>query len=280
MKNEIFILTLHLIFFWALLRFVFPFREEEDKEETLKKEKNKEEMWQQDNEEELERLLPSYEELFYKKKESCKNIKESLEKESPNYYFGCLFTGKKEETPVILEKDWTQPPEEIRRVYYPDGTLKWEVSFRKGKPNGPFFIYYKNGILKKTGFFCYGVYARVVKEFHRNGNLKRKKSYNAYPYKDGGIYTGILNGLWRRYDADGRIRVKTRYVEGRLSGEYLTFFKNGKVKRRSFYNKNGRKEGWEKRFYECGTLHSKVFYKNGVRMEKEYLYDLSGNLIE
>ena len=68
MKNEIFILTLHLIFFWALLRFVFPFREEEDKEETLKKEKNKEEMWQQDNEEELERLLPSYEELFYKKK--------------------------------------------------------------------------------------------------------------------------------------------------------------------------------------------------------------------
>ncbi len=106
---------------------------------------------------------------------------------------------------------------------------------------------------------------------------KEKKVGNWEMYNEYGKLTGRgkfdeegrRTGAWEWYDNQGRISDKESYVNGKVQGEYTSFYSNGNVKVKCFY-KEGSLDGEYKTYNKKGALiEKKIFSKD--KLEGTYL---------
>lgn len=121
-----------------------------------------------------------------------------------------------------------------------------------------------------------GTYTSVTPEiqdgyfewYHANGKLKHKGSYA------NGKYIG--EHLW--YDNNGNLEAKENYKDGKLNGTYEEYYPNGKLMDKTTFV-NGLQNGWTVYYRENGTQQSEGNFKNGNRDGEWKYYDENEKII-
>lgn len=101
--------------------------------------------------------------------------------------------------------------ERIVKSYYPNDTLKSEISFVDSVRNGAAKFYYPNGKVKLELNYSNGKVDGVVKEYYDNGNLKEM-----YTIED-----GRRNGAASLFDKDGKYLKDITYEDGKFANEEI-----------------------------------------------------------
>jgi uncharacterized protein len=123
----------------------------------------------------------------------------------------------------------------------PDGTLKSEGNYIKGKANGPWKFYNRYGVLTAE-----------------------------YNYKD-----DKLEGKAVDYHPTGKKKIEATYSDGKLDGYYQEFYPNGNVKDEGWYKEGNREQQWLT-YYSNGTLESDFYYLQNRNIGKGYNYSVDG----
>jgi len=136
------------------------------------------------------------------------------------------------------------------RDYFITGELQFEGQLSSENPDNP------------HGF---------TKWYYKNGNLSSTRNYKH----------GVLNGLYRNYFENGRIKEKARVIDNELDGEYLEYYDltNEPVKSKGHFSK-GTSDGEFIEYYETGILKEKKAYKKGELNGRKRTYHPNGKLEE
>lgn len=101
--------------------------------------------------------------------------------------------------------------------------IKEEMNFRHGILDGAHISYYKNGEIKRVGYY-------------REGNL---------------------NGKWEGFDAEGNKIYQVEYKNDTLIGRFISWYSTGVVKQKGAYNKNIKTGEWTS-YDEAGMIIKKI----------------------
>lgn len=147
-----------------------------------------------------------------------------------------------------------------------------------GKRHGVWRKYYNNNRVRYTGTFDHGKEVGVFK-FYSASNSENPviiKKYNDSDLADVRFYTpsGVLEsegkmrgkereGKWLYYHEDGKsIMSEENYADGKLDGEYRTFYPSGEPTEIAYY-KNGLLHGNYKKYSIKGFLYQDFNYSEG-----------------
>ncbi|MFW6222428.1 MAG: toxin-antitoxin system YwqK family antitoxin [Bacteroidota bacterium] len=139
---------------------------------------------------------------------------------------------------------------EIRKNYYPDGSIKTQATYLDGKMDG------------------------IRREYDKQGNIT-----GAYVMDQGKVVgegivdkTGMKQDEWKEYYESGRLKAEGYYKDNRKVGKWIYYFENGEIEQRGEYNDDGKAIGEWRWYYSNGQLRRKEFLNNDIPdgMYKEY----------
>lgn len=198
------------------------------------------------------------------------------------------------------------------KEFYDNMQVKEEGYYVRGKRNGVFKYYKKDGTLenmlmfnngelvedaeetvmldirtiykkdggKLVGGFKDGIRHGVFREYDENNNLT-----HSLVYKDGKIIgEGLVNqqgfkeGDWIHYYDTGEKYSEGIYDEGMRDGKWTFYFKNGQVLQTGFYV-NDEPDGEWNWYFEDGSLLRKEFYRNGLEDGPSVEYNPKGEVV-
>lgn len=118
--------------------------------------------------------------------------------------------------------------------YYPQaGKPREESNYYDGKLDEDFKQYYVNGEVKREGFYKDGKreglwtsYDRITGEKRSEGNYKENKKVDEWSYWNskgnlvvkGKYVNGQKDGVWEYYDAEGKVKSRQTFVNGKAAG--------------------------------------------------------------
>ncbi len=200
-------------------------------------------------------------------------------------------------------------------LFYDNGTIKQEGTYREDLKDGYFKDYTETGDLLKISKYVMGdlqpdaveiAKLKVVNEYYPDGRLKVSGMYrNETPegmrreYSPGGkleksvlYHNGIISGEgnmlddgnkdghWKEFFADGSLKAEGNYEDGKPAGEWKYYHLNGKTEQAGRYNKQGKPDGKWKWFFDDGKLLREENYRNGLRDGLLSEYDEDSKLVE
>ncbi len=162
--------------------------------------------------------------------------------------------------------------------FYPDGTLRYEAEFSKGKPVGTMKRYNEKGDLTTIMNFYPGTNRCFAEMYNMKGEViargvyenQKKDSVWNYLRKDGSVSMsehfnqGTLSGPVVNYYPSGNISQQLHYTGGTKNGPWIRFFENGDTMMVSTYT-NGVLHGSYTSFYPGGTISISGTYHNDLK---------------
>ncbi|MDD2622762.1 MAG: hypothetical protein WC142_04490 [Bacteroidales bacterium] len=147
---------------------------------------------------------------------------------------------------------------ERQLAYHPNGQIKTEAYFFRGKPEG------------------------IRKEYDSTGNV-----IQSYVFKNGfltgeGIVddNGYKQGYWKEYyEEDGALRAEGEYLNTRPVKVWKYYFPDGSIEIQGRYNKNGQKDGEWHWFYPDGKVLMIENYDNGSYDGPQFSLDEKGDTL-
>jgi antitoxin component YwqK of YwqJK toxin-antitoxin module len=168
------------------------------------------------------------------------------------------------------------------QCWYDDGEKKREATLDKGIENGHFKEWYENGKLTCEGDFASGKKMGAWKYFEDNGSWKirnyKNDTLDGYTLEhlidsietkivSGQYKNGKETGLWRWFDKDSILYLTAIYQEGKITGEYIEYYSEGKIKSKGNLI-DGSYEGEVIYYDEKGNNTKKEYYKNGALLDE------------
>ncbi len=144
------------------------------------------------------------------------------------------------------------------KCWYPNGQLYYQCSYKEGKLEGEFIMFWDSGFRKKQTYYKEGKKEGECKEWYPKGAVVRL-SY----YKD-----NKLEGEWKQWWDNGQLGIECYYKEGKKDGKYKEWYNNKIVYYETYYNEDVL-EGEYKKWNENGKLIIHKYYKEG-KLEGEY----------
>lgn len=139
-----------------------------------------------------------------------------------------------------------------KKWHYENGNLQSEYKFHKGKKQGKFNVFYRNGKIKSTGIY--------TKKGLRNYNFWTPEGQQL-------IIDGT--GTYKDYFSNGNLRVKGAYSENRRKGLWNWYYENRQLRITREYTTEGDITGIQKRYYKDGILWFVTNYsKNSANYRK------------
>ena len=173
---------------------------------------------------------------------------------------------------------------------YPDGTIKSEVTMKKGRKNGPAKYYYPVGKLELSMNYTDDKLDGLYEKFTLKGVRTEMTMYS----------NGLKNGESEIFGEDDKLQIQATFVNDTIHGAYKEFHPNGQVKVSGAYNHgmyDGRweyfdasgmkvgyaefKNGTGKQFalhYGSKRIKTEVSYVNNLKDGDEIWYDREGNI--
>jgi len=105
------------------------------------------------------------------------------------------------------------------------GILWWKTTFKDGKRDGPYELYFRNGQLEAKGTFKEGKPHGQVVQYYENGQIELKSTY-----KD-----GQRDGPFEIRSRNGKLRKKETYKDNKRHGPYETYHENGQLEEKGTY---------------------------------------------
>jgi antitoxin component YwqK of YwqJK toxin-antitoxin module len=146
---------------------------------------------------------------------------------------------------------------EVRKDYYPDGTVKIAATYNKeGQLEGVRREYAEDGTIEKSFIFKNGI---MIGE---------------------GIVTekGERDGMWKEYFDSGKLRGEGRYNKDAREGLWKFYHENGQLEQQGTY-RNGKPDGEWIWYYASGELLREEAYFDGLQDGVMTEYDETGNII-
>ena len=144
--------------------------------------------------------------------------------------------------------------------------------------------YQEGGVLKFSGGYKNGIAEGVHRFYAPDGKLVNSKIFREGILAGEGIFDeeGREQGNWKEFHANGQLRSKGEYKNGKRIGDWVFYHPNGKQEQFGHYDEKGRTQGVWKWYYESGNLLREEKYADGVLqgMMTEYsdtLSNLSGD---
>jgi len=138
-----------------------------------------------------------------------------------------------------------------------ENNLTEEGNLVNGKKEGAWVSYYdgrNQGKVKTITNFYNGVKNGIALTFAKNGTVETKSRY----------LNGKLNGEYSKYKSS-RVLESTTYKNGEIDGVYKTFYTNGKIQQEAEF-KNGKKDGTSTYYNENEQVTMKYEYKDGKQV--------------
>lgn len=112
----------------------------------------------------------------------------------------------------------------------------------------------KAGLIKSSTSYVDNVVEGPHLEFDNIGRVELKSFYSK----------GLLNGPYVKYEY-GKPKVEANYIDGKLEGNYKTYYKDGKLQQDTEY-KNGQKNGRSVFYNEQEEIIMDYTYKNNEQV--------------
>ncbi|MDY7396102.1 toxin-antitoxin system YwqK family antitoxin [Aureibaculum sp. 2210JD6-5] len=153
----------------------------------------------------------------------------------------------------------------VWKKYYSNDRIRYQGTFEHGKEVGTFKYYSA----------AQSDYPNVIKEYKNAGGIADVRFYN-----DNGLLlsSGKMDGKnrvgkWQFYHEDGKTMMsEENYVDGKLDGDYKTFYNTGKPTEVGYY-KNGKLDSVYRKYSIKGHLYQHFHYKNGLLNGKAVYYN-------
>lgn len=193
---------------------------------------------------------------------------------------------------------------EYQQYTYPSGQIASEGTLRDGKPDGLWKTYYESGQLKsigkRTNFLLDSTWMFFTERGDTNliVNYKRDlKNGSRFTYSETEILmepfvNDVRSGEGHRTDRKGHVLQTFNFVNGFEEGvspvfdtlgllkEIITYRKGFVMTREALnrYDREGKKHGYWKTFFDDWSLHTECYYRHGLRDGFYKEYDEKGNL--
>lgn len=190
--------------------------------------------------------------------------------------------------PKIVASYKDDVPEGVRREYSPDGKIVAGYVFKSGNLSGEGITdeagtrdgawkeYYPNGAVRSEGVYNKGKRVGEWKFFHPNGQIEQTGSYN----KDGNE-----EGTWMWYFATGTLQREETYLNGKIDGLSSEYDETGAIIAQGEYIEDYREGKWKLNYgdhlseeeYFNGLLNGicKNYYPDGLlSFEGKFIEDL------
>ena len=193
---------------------------------------------------------------------------------------------------------------EYQQYTYPNGQIASEGTLRDGKPDGLWKTYYESGQLKSIGKRTNYLLDSTWMFFMENGDTNLIVNYKK-DLKNGPRFTyseteilmepfvnDVRSGEGCRYDRKGHVLQTMNFINGFEEGvspvfdtlgtlkEIITYRKGFIMTKESLnrYDREGKKHGYWKTFFDDWGLHTECCYRHGLRDGFYKEYDEKGNL--
>jgi len=183
---------------------------------------------------------------------------------------------------IYVEKKDNKEKPIVKKTYYKNGKLKSEGAYLKNKPVGVHRKFSEIG--KVISSKKYTSTGWVAAEGIVDKKGKRQGSWT-YFYKNGTVKsTGSYKssrrvGNWNFYHSNGSLEQKGAYnSKGKIDGEWIWFYENGNILRKENF-KNGKEEGLFVEYDIDSLVISKGLYNNGSK-EGEWIYHIGDDIQE
>jgi antitoxin component YwqK of YwqJK toxin-antitoxin module len=173
--------------------------------------------------------------------------------------------------------------------FYPNGNLKLEGNYSKGKKEGVWKEYFENGVLKETGNYRDGKKDGVFKSHntddeknkvltYSNGRLIERKFIDVKNVNRKQIFLFEGQKIESLYVMGSKI-FREKYLNGNHQNGFLELFhSNGQVLLKGHYEWNSLVGLWEQND-ETGQFLEKIYSKDGGLNYTVELYSITGQLI-
>ena len=101
---------------------------------------------------------------------------------------------------------------------YPGGSPKSKLTYVKGRPKGPYILYYDNGQIEEQGNWARTKNTGDFKRYHPNGETSQEFTFSP---------TGKRTGTQKYYYDNGQLRLEGTWTEGQESGEMREYYETG-----------------------------------------------------
>jgi len=201
------------------------------------------------------------------------------------------------------------------KEFYPDGSLKKDMTYIDGALHGYYREYNERGVLVMAMLYDHGelveesldddpdieirnrydkegrlIYSGPYREetpvgIHREYNISGEV-INSYIYNDNGIIVseGIINeegqrsGDWKNFYPDGSLMEEGAYQNNRRFGQWNFYNKKGKLIQKGGY-RNGRIDGKWEWYYDNGNILREEYYYQGLRDGEFFEYSEDGSIL-
>ncbi|MBR1513174.1 MAG: hypothetical protein IJ622_02650 [Bacteroidales bacterium] len=193
---------------------------------------------------------------------------------------------------------------EYQQYTYPNGQIASEGTLRDGKPDGLWKTYYESGQLKSVGkrtdflldstwvFFKESGDTSLVINYRKDLKNGPRFTYSETEVLMEPFVNDVKQGEGRRCDRKGHVLQTMNFVNGFEEGvspvfdtlgtlkEIVTYRKGFVMTREALnrYDREGKKHGYWKTFFDDWSLHTECYYKHGLRDGFYKEYDEKGNL--
>ncbi|MES2590098.1 MAG: hypothetical protein V4622_14050 [Bacteroidota bacterium] len=137
--------------------------------------------------------------------------------------------------------------------------LAWEMNYFAGEKHGKQIFLTKKGDTTLFENYQNGLLEGVKKKYYANGKIKTQTTYKK----------GLIDGEFINYNMEGIVLEKLNYKEGKKNGECSYFYTDGKLLKTENWLMDV-KSGEFKTFYLHGPLQSLETWKKGSGKEEEY----------
>lgn len=110
----------------------------------------------------------------------------------------------------------------VKKVYYPDGKIHKEVTFKNGAKNGVSKEYYNNGQVFQEVNYENNLREGLAKRYFESGIVSQET-----PYKN-----DEMHGVQKRYRRSGQLMAEVPYHEGNVCVGLKEYTVDGKLKKR------------------------------------------------
>ena len=118
----------------------------------------------------------------------------------------------------------------IWRAYYPDGTLKHQITFEKGIAKGKASFFYPDGTLWEEGIWNEYCWIGDYRLYYPNGQAAYEWTYNEQ---------GHRQGEQKYFFENGSVKYKGEWTNGQITGNVEVYDSTGLLVQTRIYNKEG-----------------------------------------
>ena len=187
---------------------------------------------------------------------------------------------------------------------YPSGQISSEVMLRDGHPDGLWKTYYEDGQLKSIGkrteflldstwvFFSEAGDTTLIVNYKRDLKNGPRFTFGKDDILMEPFVNDVRQGEGKRYDKKYRLIQTMNYKNGFEEGispvfdttgllcEIINYRKGFVMTREALnrYDRDGKKHGYWKTFFDDWSLHTECYYRHGLRDGFYKEYDEKGNL--